>query len=98
MTVPVVYLPQAEDDIISAFDWYHEQRDGLGDQFLSAVIEVIDQIREHGKMFGVLRHDVRAAPLRRFPYVVFYRALVDKVVVIAVLHGRRSSRAWRDRL
>lgn len=97
MSLPVVFLPEAEDDIVAACAWYDEQRAGLGDQFLEALHTTVDQIRDHPQLHGVLRRDIRAAPLRRFPYLVYYRDRGTDILVIAVQHGRRSSRVWRGR-
>jgi plasmid stabilization system protein ParE len=97
MSLPVVYLPEAEDDIDAAYRHYEAQRPGLGDQFLEALQETVDRIRDHSQLYGLFRGDIRAAPLRRFPYVVYYRDRGTDILVIAVQHGRRSSRAWQGR-
>jgi plasmid stabilization system protein ParE len=97
MSLPVAYLPEAEEDIDRAYAWYEGQRAGLGDQFLEALHQVVDRIRDNPQMYGVFRRDIRTAPLSRFPYVVYYRDRGTDILVIAVQHGRRSSRAWRGR-
>ena len=33
----VVLLPQARDDVSSAYDWYERQRPGLGEDYLGCV-------------------------------------------------------------
>jgi plasmid stabilization system protein ParE len=97
MSLPAVYLPEAEDDVDAAYAWYEGQLAGLGDQFLEALRELVDRIRDNPQMYGTFRRDVRAAALQRFPYVVYYRDRGTDILVIAVQHGRRSSRAWRGR-
>ncbi len=97
MSMPAAYLPEAEDDVDTAYAWYEQQRGGLGDQFLDALQETVDRIRANPQLYGVFRRELRAAPLKRFPYVVYYRDRGTDVLVIAVQHGRRSSRAWRGR-
>jgi plasmid stabilization system protein ParE len=97
MSLPAVYLPEAEDDVAAAHAHYEQQRAGLGDQFVEAVREAVDRIRDNPQMYGLFRSDVRAAPLKRFPYVVYYRDRGNDILVIAVQHGRRSTRAWRGR-
>jgi plasmid stabilization system protein ParE len=37
------------------------------------------------------------ARTRRFTYIVYYRALNDRVEVVAVLHGRRDASTWTTR-
>ena len=97
MSLPAVYLLAAEDDVDAAYAWYEGQLAGLGDQFLEALHEAVDRIRNNPQLYGVFRRDIRAAPLSRFPYVVYYRDRGTDILVIAVQHGRRSSRAWRGR-
>ena len=49
------------------------------------------------EMFGVIWRNVRAARLRPFTYVVYYRVHDDRVEVLAVLHGSRRASAWKSR-
>ncbi len=97
MSVPAVYLPEAEDDVEAVYFYYEQQRAGLGDEFIEALREEVGRIRDNPQIYGVFRRDIRAALLKRFPYVVYYRDRGADVLVIAVQHGRRSSRAWRGR-
>jgi plasmid stabilization system protein ParE len=96
MSVAAGYLPEAEDDVAAVYTYYEQQQAGLGDQFVEAVREVVDRIRSNPQLFGGFRRDIRAVPLTRFPYVVYYRDRGADVLIIAVQHGRRSSHAWRD--
>ncbi len=97
MSLPAVYLPDAEDDIAAAHIHYERQRAGLGDDFVEALREAVDRIRDSPQLYGAFRRDIRAAPLKKFPYVVYYRDRGGDVLIIAVQHGRRSSRVWRGR-
>ena len=98
MSLPVVYLPEAQDDIDSAYAGYEQRLAGLGDQFLVSLRDQVDRIQANPELYGVLHQDVRAAPMRRFPYVVYYRVEADRILVIAVQHGRRSAGAWQGRV
>jgi plasmid stabilization system protein ParE len=97
MSLPAVYLPDAEDDVAAARVHHERQRAGLGDDFVEALREAVDRIRNSPQLYGAFRRDVRAAPLKKFPYVVYYRDRGDDILIIAVQHGRRSSRVWRGR-
>ena len=98
MTLPVAYLPEARDDIDAAYALYEQRLAGLGDRFLEALRQVIERIADTPDLYGIFHQDIRAAPLRRFPQVVYYRAEPSRVLIIAVQHGRRSSRAWLGRV
>jgi len=98
MSVPVAYLPEAEDDIDAAYAYYEQRLTGLGDRFLQALRDRLDRIQDNPALYSIFYQDVRAAPLRRFPYVVYYRLEDQRVLIIAVQHGRRSSQAWQDKV
>ena len=73
MSLPVAYLPEALDDVEAAYLSYEGQCADLGNRFLAALRSRIDVIADNPNLYAVLHRDVRAAPLRRFPYVVYYR-------------------------
>jgi hypothetical protein len=43
--LPLVVRPEAQADLLAARDWYARQREGLGDEFVDVVEEVLEQIR-----------------------------------------------------
>jgi plasmid stabilization system protein ParE len=98
MSLPIVLRPEAEADLLAAGDWYDKQRSGLADEFADAVDTMFGRIEAMPEMYAVALHDVRRGKLRRFPYVVYYRALPDQIEVLAVLHGSRDPRLWQDRI
>jgi plasmid stabilization system protein ParE len=95
MSLPAAYLPEAQNDIDAAYQYYEQRLAGLGDRFLDELRHVIERIADQPAFYWTVRQDVRAAPLHRFPYVVYYRPEPTRVLVIAVQHGRRSSRGWQ---
>lgn len=97
MTRQLIVRREAEADIAEAFDWYSERRQGLGDEFLVEVDELLAKIIENPSRFSVVYRDVRRGLLRRFPYKVFFHLLDNKVVVIAVVHVRRHPSVWQRR-
>jgi plasmid stabilization system protein ParE len=80
-----------------ARDWYERQRAGLGDAFTDAVDDFLVRIGAMPELYGVVLRDVRRGKLRRFPYLVYYRVLSDRIEVIAVLHSGRHPRVWQSR-
>ena len=94
MTLQIEYSLEVRDDIDSAYAWYEEQQAGLGERFMSAISDVVAQIQLRPNGFGRVRGDVRAGLARDFPYVVYFRPESTRIVIIAVLHGRRDPRVW----
>ena len=97
MIVPAIYLPAAEDDIESVWTTYESIMQGLGDRFAEAVFAKINLVCESPLAYGLYRRKIRACPVRKFPFVIYYIARDADVLIVAVQHGRRSSRRWRDR-
>jgi plasmid stabilization system protein ParE len=97
MSRSLIVRPEAEQDLTEGRDWYDGQRNGLGDEFLTAVDEVFARIRQSPELYAAGYKGVRRAGLNAFPYVVYYRIVGEAVEVIAVQHGGRHPRRWRSR-
>ena len=69
--LPILYLTEAANDLDAVFIEYEQRRAGLGDQFLAAVRQRVDAIRASPALYGEAYPSIRAAPLRRFPYIVY---------------------------
>ena len=98
MSVPVRYRPQALEEVEAVRVAYEARRAGLGARFVAAVERVVEAVQANPQLYGVFRRGVRATPVRGFPHVVYYKDYGSYVLVVAVQHGRRSARGWRDRL
>ncbi|HEV2949635.1 MAG TPA: type II toxin-antitoxin system RelE/ParE family toxin [Gemmataceae bacterium] len=95
--ISVILRPEAEWDLAEARDWYEGHRVGLGEEFLAAVQEILERIRESPESYAVVYRGIRWARLRRFPYLAYYRVIDKSIEVLAVLHGSRHPRVWRSR-
>ena len=70
---------------------------GLGEQFLTALLDQLGRIQENPDAYAILYRKIRASPMRRFPYIIYYRVMPDRINVIAVQHGHQKPRSWRRR-
>ena len=93
----ILLLSRAEQDIAEARDWYEERNSGLGRDFLSAVDATMSRVAERPLAFPEVHGPTRRAVMRRFPYGIYYRIVGQQIVVLAVMHGRRHPRRWRQR-
>lgn len=97
MTVEVRLRPEAEQDVAEAALWYEANEPGLGVQFVDQVQATINTIAEQPSALTAVHKSVRRALIRRFPFGVFYQIDEDAIIVVAVLHGSRHPRAWKER-
>ena len=56
-----------------------------------------DRLRRDPPFVAPIHDDVRFEKLSRFPYVVYFRQLADRIEVLAVLHNKRNPRIWQRR-
>jgi plasmid stabilization system protein ParE len=97
MTLPLIFRPETRDEIDEAYTWYEQRRPGLGEQFLAVLRKHLTRIQDKPEMYAAVYRDVRCSPMRRFPYVVYYRLESQRIVVLAVQHGRRNPWRWKSR-
>jgi plasmid stabilization system protein ParE len=98
MILPVDFRPEAELDLLEAREYYDRQQQALGERFVDALDEIIALVASQPELFAVVLRTVRRTKLRRFPYVVYYRTLADRIEIIAVIHGSRDPRNWKRRV
>ena len=97
MSLPVIFLPEARQEFDDAYDWYENQRAGLGETFADQVQRVLDRIAAMPRMHATVLGDVRKAVVKQFPYCVFYREEASCVRVLSVFHTSRDPKIWQRR-
>jgi toxin ParE1/3/4 len=97
VSLPIALRPEVEHDLRLARDWYDARREGLGDEFTAQVSEMFERVGQMPEMFALTWKDIRKCRLTRFPYNIYYRAFVDRVEVLAVMHASRNPSSWKSR-
>jgi plasmid stabilization system protein ParE len=90
MKYKVIIRPEAEDDIREAFFWYEDKRQGLGYDFLLNVDAGLNFIKRNPNIHPTEYKGTRKHFIKRFPYKMVYLVEGEKIVVLAVIHSRRS--------
>lgn len=97
MSLPVHIRSEAEADLEETAAWYETQREGLGEEFLDEAQSTFDRISENPGLYSELHRRTHRAVVHRFPFGVFYRVEETSIVVVAVMHGSRHPRQWKQR-
>lgn len=97
MTYSPIYLPESKPDIREAYEYYDGCSAGLGDEFLDQLRDDVAKACSNPFLHAILEGEIRAAPMTRFPYVVYYRIDGNKVVVVTVQYAGRDSKWWKRR-
>jgi plasmid stabilization system protein ParE len=79
-------------DIQSAVEYYEEISPGLGFRLLDEFESLINHLSKRPKTYGYFDRYHRKAPLKKFPFLVFYEVLGNKVIIARFRHAKRDSK------
>lgn len=72
MDYGIVFLQPATKDMRAAHEWYDEQKTGLGKEFLQAVLEQVEELKDDFTSHRFFIYPVRYIKMKKFPYSIFY--------------------------
>lgn len=87
----IVVSVRAEKHVNAAYDWYEQQREGLGDEFLSVVEVALFSIQAHPLLYGFRSKKVRGCIVKGFPYIILFYVRGANIRVVAVFHMSKKS-------
>lgn len=92
-------LKDAEDDLERAFDYYEQQRSGLGGEFVGEFRRAVERILEHPNAWQPLDDTYRRCRFHRFPCGIIYRIDSDTphIIIVAIMHLSQKPNWWRGR-
>jgi plasmid stabilization system protein ParE len=93
----VEFLAPATTEVEDAVDWYDRQQPGLGEEFRTEVADAVRRIHDSPESCPRISARARRCVLHRFPYVLIYQVLSDRILVLTVVHGKRKPGHWRRR-
>ena len=90
MNYKVIIRPEAEYDLKEAFSWYEDKRKGLGHDFLLQVDAGLRFIERNPEIHSAEYKETRKHLIKRFPYKIIYLIEEEKIVILALIHTKRS--------
>jgi toxin ParE2 len=98
MKMKINFLEIAQIELDDAIEYYNYEVPGLGDAFLTEVLNVLDRIGEFPKAWHPCSKRTRRCRTRRFPYGVIYQIREQEILVVAIAHLHRKPDYWKDRI
>lgn len=86
--LPVELHPEALAEAREARLWYAQRSPTAALRFLNELDRAIEHVARHPSRWPAHPHGTRRYRLRRFPYLLVYRATSERVEVIACQHAR----------
>src|SRR3990170_8776433 len=98
MKYRVIVRPEAEDDLKEAYSWYEDKRTGLGYDFLLQVDAGLNFIQRNPTIHPIEYKGTRKHLIKRFPYKIIYFVENERIIVLAVIHGKRRPDLIKKRI
>jgi len=98
MSYELIIRPEARTDLLDTFEWYQEQRLGLGFDFKLCIDEVFSKLQKYPSIYKKVYQNIQRAVTQRFPFSVFYIIENNNVIILAILHARRDPEKWKSRI
>lgn len=93
----VEFHPEALAEFIAEVAYYEEVERGLGGEFADEVLRVIGRARLFPNIGSPDEGSVRSLLARRFPFLVYYEVVDEKLWIWAVMHAAREPGYWKTR-
>jgi plasmid stabilization system protein ParE len=98
MKYKALLRPEVENDLKEAFLWYENKRTGLGYDFLLQVNASLGFLERNPELHRLGYKNTRKHLIKRFPYKIIYLVEKDKIIVLAVIHGKRNPNLANKRI
>jgi plasmid stabilization system protein ParE len=88
----------AREEVREAYQYYESEQKGLGQQFIDKLDALFNLLLENPHLFAKDFEEVRKAPMKKFPFSVYYEIVGDKIFVYSVFHQSRKPEDWKRRV
>lgn len=92
------FLEVAQIELDEAVEFYNNESPGLGDAFLSEVLNVLVRIGDFPQAWHPCSKRTRRCQTRRFPYGVVYQIRDKEILIVAVANLHRKPDYWNHRI
>ena len=94
----LIFHPDVTTEVSASYNWYQEQANGLGDDFLHELESSYEAITELPDTWPKFQKGFRRFLLGKFPFSVIYRVSENTVYVVAIMHNSRKPDYWVERI
>ncbi len=93
----IIFHPDVVHEIKASYEWYQNQAEGLGDDFIAELESAYEAITELPGTWPKFSKNYRRFLLSKFPFSVIYRANNNSIFVVAVMHNSKKPGYWKNR-
>lgn len=93
----LIFHPDIELEVKASYQWYQNQADGLGEDFLKELEIAYETIVELPNTWPKFQIGLRRFLLSKFPFSVIYKVIGNSIFVVAIMHNSRKPGYWNER-
>ena len=88
----VTLLSKARKEFLTAFDWYEEQKDGLGDIFSLEIEQSLNLIRKNPNHYPSKSNSLKEFVVKRYPFVIVFKikSSSNEIIITSIFHTKRN--------
>ena len=94
----ISFLEIAQLELDDAIEYYNNEAAGLGDAFLTEVLNALDRIGVFPEAWHPFSKRTRRCQTRRFPYGIIYQIREREILIVAISNLHRNPEYWQDRI
>ncbi len=94
----LIILPDAQNDINTAYYFYEGREQGLGEKFLEVLDFEFDRMKENPDLFQIAFGRYRRVVIHKFPFIIYYVFEDAKLIIYSVFHTSQDIEKLTDRL
>jgi plasmid stabilization system protein ParE len=83
---------------MEAYRWYADRSLDAAEAFREELARAGRAIQRSPQIWAPYLSGTRRYLMKRFPFIVVFRAAADRIEIIAVAHGRRRPGYWKGRV
>ncbi len=92
MIFSITFHPDVLKDYEEAYSWYEDKLEGLGEKFIAAVRNKLENIAKRPSVYSTKSNiNYREAKVSGFPFIIVYKIYKDKneIFVSSVHHAKK---------
>ncbi len=93
----LIFHPDTALEIKESYEWYQQQAEGLGDDFLKELESAFEAIARLPGTWPKFTLNCRRFVLKKFPFSIIYQARDEAIFIVAIMHNSRKPGYWKDR-
>ena len=88
----LIILIKARKEFITAFNWYEEQKDGLGDKFSLEIEQSLNLIRKNPNHYPSKTDHLKEFVVKKYPFIITYKMKrsAKEIIIASIFYTKRN--------